>query len=49
MQARIKHPALIVPGALETSQRLGASATTAAIPETMLYQQRFAGLFGREG
>ena len=37
MQARIKNPALTVPGALEALQKLGASATTAGIPETTLY------------
>jgi AhpD family alkylhydroperoxidase len=37
MQARIKNPALSVPGALEALQTLGASASTAGIPETTLY------------
>ena len=37
MQARIKNPALSVPGALEAAQNLAASATTAGIPETTLY------------
>jgi AhpD family alkylhydroperoxidase len=37
MQARIKNPALSVPGALEALQLLGASATSAGIPETTLY------------
>jgi AhpD family alkylhydroperoxidase len=37
MQARIKNPALSVPGALEALQKLGASATTAGIAETTLY------------
>ncbi len=37
MQARIKNPALTVPGALEALQKLGASATDAGIPETTLY------------
>jgi AhpD family alkylhydroperoxidase len=37
MHARIKNPALSVPGALEALQQLGASATSAGIPETMLY------------
>ncbi len=37
MQARIKNPALRVPGALEALQQLGASATTADIPETTLH------------
>lgn len=37
MQARIKNPALTVPGALEAAKQLGASATTAGIPETTLY------------
>src|SRR4051794_18004228 len=37
MQARIKNPAISVPGALEALQELGASATNAGIPETTLY------------
>jgi AhpD family alkylhydroperoxidase len=37
MQARIENPALSVPGALKALQKLGASATTAGIPETTLY------------
>ncbi len=37
MQARINNPALVVPGALEAFQQLGALATTADIPETTLY------------
>jgi AhpD family alkylhydroperoxidase len=37
MKARIKNPALSVPGALEALQQLGASATAAGIPETTLY------------
>ncbi len=37
MQARIKNPALSVPGALEALQQLGASATTAGIPDVTLY------------
>jgi AhpD family alkylhydroperoxidase len=37
MHARIKNPALSVPGAFEAIQNLGASATTAGIPETTLY------------
>jgi AhpD family alkylhydroperoxidase len=37
MHARITNPALSVPGALEALQNLGASATTAGIPETTLY------------
>ncbi len=36
MQARIKNPALIVPGALEAFQKLGASAKGAGIPKTTL-------------
>jgi AhpD family alkylhydroperoxidase len=36
-QARIKNPALIVPGALEAAKQLAASATTAGIPATTLY------------
>lgn len=49
MQARVKNRALTVPGALEATQKLGASATTAGIPGITLYLQRFAGLFGTEG
>jgi AhpD family alkylhydroperoxidase len=37
MHARIKNPALSVPGALEALQQLGASATTTGVPETTLY------------
>ena len=37
MQARIENPALTVPDALAALQKLGASATTAGIPETTLY------------
>jgi AhpD family alkylhydroperoxidase len=37
VQARIKNPALSVPGALEAFQKLGGLATTAGIPETTLY------------
>ena len=37
MQARIKNPALTVPGALDALQQLGASATSAGVPETTLY------------
>jgi AhpD family alkylhydroperoxidase len=37
MQARIKNPALSVPGALDALQQLAASATHAGIPETTLY------------
>jgi AhpD family alkylhydroperoxidase len=36
MKARIKNPAVSVPGALEAFQKLGASATTAGIPEGTL-------------
>ena len=36
MQARIENPAITVPGALEAFQQLGASVTSAGIPETML-------------
>jgi AhpD family alkylhydroperoxidase len=36
MQARIKNPAIIVPGALEAAQKLGASASNAGIPQTTL-------------
>ena len=37
MHARIKNPALSVPGALDALRQLGDSATTAGIPETTLY------------
>ena len=37
MESRIQNPALSVPGALEAFQALGASATSAGIPETTLY------------
>jgi AhpD family alkylhydroperoxidase len=37
MQARIKNPALSVPGALDALNNLGASARTGGIPETTLY------------
>ena len=37
MQARIKNPAMTVPGALEAFQQLAASATSAGIAETTLY------------
>ncbi len=37
MQARLKNPAISVPGALDALTKLGASATTAGIPETTLY------------
>jgi len=37
MQARIKNPALIVPGALEALQQLGASVAGAGLPKTTLY------------
>jgi AhpD family alkylhydroperoxidase len=37
MQARIKNPAMTVPGALEAFQQLAASATSAGIPQTTLY------------
>jgi AhpD family alkylhydroperoxidase len=37
MQARIKNPALSVPGALEALQQLAAAAASAGIPETTLY------------
>ncbi|HEY1687554.1 MAG TPA: carboxymuconolactone decarboxylase family protein [Solirubrobacteraceae bacterium] len=36
MQARIKNPALTVPGALEAGKSLGESAASAGIPETTL-------------
>jgi len=37
MQARIKNPALTVPGALEALQQLGHAAGHSGIPETTLY------------
>jgi AhpD family alkylhydroperoxidase len=37
MKARIKNPALAVPGALDALQQLAASATHAGIPATTLY------------
>jgi AhpD family alkylhydroperoxidase len=40
VQARIKNPALLIPGVLETFQQLAASATKAGIPETTLYMMQ---------
>jgi AhpD family alkylhydroperoxidase len=37
MEARIKSPAMSVPGALDALQKLGASAKNAGIPETTHY------------
>jgi AhpD family alkylhydroperoxidase len=37
MRARIKNPALILPGALDAFQELGASAAGSGIPATTLY------------
>jgi AhpD family alkylhydroperoxidase len=37
MQARIKNPALSVPGVLDALQELGAASTRSGIPETTLY------------
>jgi AhpD family alkylhydroperoxidase len=37
MQARIKNPALVVPGALEALEALGSAAAGTGIPETTLY------------
>jgi AhpD family alkylhydroperoxidase len=37
MQARIKNPALVIPGALEALEALGNAAASAGIPETTLY------------
>jgi AhpD family alkylhydroperoxidase len=37
MEAKIEHPAMSVPGALEALQRFGASATNAGIPKTTRY------------
>src|SRR5690242_8988283 len=36
MQARIKNPAMLVPGALEAFQQLSAATATAGIPETTI-------------
>jgi hypothetical protein len=47
-QESSQEPGADCPGALEAAQKLRASATTAGIPETTLYLQRFAGPFGRE-
>jgi len=49
MQARVDNLTLTVAGVLEAAQKLGASATTAGIPETTLYLQHFAGRLGRVG
>jgi AhpD family alkylhydroperoxidase len=37
MQPRIKNPAMLVPGALDALQKLGASAQSAGLPDTTLY------------
>src|SRR5262249_40254614 len=37
MQARIKHPAITVPGAMEAMQKLGAAARWSGVPATTLY------------
>ena len=37
MQARIKNPALVIPGALEALEALGNAAASAGIPGTTLY------------
>jgi len=37
MQPRIKNPAMIVPGAMEALQALGAAAKNAGVPESTLY------------
>jgi AhpD family alkylhydroperoxidase len=37
MEARIEHPAMSVPGALEALQKLGASATNTGIPDSTRY------------
>jgi AhpD family alkylhydroperoxidase len=37
MQPRMKNPALIVPGALESLQNLGTAARESGVPETTLY------------
>jgi hypothetical protein len=46
MQARVKNPALTVPGTLDAAREPGGSATTAGIPEGTPYLQRFAGPCG---
>jgi AhpD family alkylhydroperoxidase len=37
MQARMKNPATVVPGALEALQKLGTVVRSAGVPETTLY------------
>jgi AhpD family alkylhydroperoxidase len=37
MQARIKNPAITVPGALDAFQQLGEAAKSGGVPETTLY------------
>jgi AhpD family alkylhydroperoxidase len=37
MQPRIKNPAMLVPGALDALQELGAAARSAGVPDTTLY------------
>jgi AhpD family alkylhydroperoxidase len=37
MQARIKNPALVIPGALEALEQLGNASAASGIPETTLY------------
>ncbi len=37
MQARIKNPALLIPGALEALEQLGNASASTGIPETTLY------------
>src|SRR5262245_32894172 len=37
MQPRMKNPALVVPGALESLQNLGTAARSSGVPETTLY------------
>jgi AhpD family alkylhydroperoxidase len=37
MRARIKNPAITVPGAMDALQRLGAAARSAGVPATTLY------------
>ncbi len=37
MQARIKNPALVIPGALDALEALGNASASAGIPETTLY------------
>jgi alkylhydroperoxidase family enzyme len=37
MQPRLKNPAMILPGAIDALQKLGAAARSAGVPATTLY------------